>query len=139
MHPFVISHEMAHQAGIAAEDDANLLAYVIGSESNISAFRYSAYFNIFIYAYSDLKEKDSLEAKNVYALLNQQSKNDIDTLKAMNRKYRSKFRKFTNSMYDEYLKMHGQQDGINTYSDVSRWVYFREYGAQKKADLEVCP
>lgn len=139
MHPFVISHEMAHQTGIAAEDDANLAAYVIGSESTIPEFRYSAYFNIFLYAYSDLKEKDSLAAKNVYSMLNQQSKNDIDTLKAMNRKYRSKFRKFTNNLYDEYLKLHGQKEGIATYSDVTRWVYFREHSTQKKADLPICP
>jgi len=139
MHPFVVSHEMAHQTGIAAEDDANLLAYVLGSESNIAEFRYSAYFNIFIYAYADLKERDSVAAKNVYALLNQQSRNDMDTLRAMNRRYRSSFRRFTNSMYDEYLKLHGQQEGLNTYSDVTRWVYFREHSTQKKADLKVCP
>jgi len=140
MHPFVVSHEMAHQAGIAAEDDANLLAYVLGDNSDIASFRYSAYFNIFLYAYSDLKEKDSTEAVKVYEQLNQQSKNDMDTLRAMNRRYRSKFRRFTNSMYDEYLKLHGQQEGINTYNEVSKWVYFREHStAQKRTDLKVCP
>src|SRR5690606_26965563 len=38
MHPFVISHEMAHQIGIAAEDDANLVAYIICAESQDPAF-----------------------------------------------------------------------------------------------------
>jgi hypothetical protein len=139
MHPFVISHEMAHQAGIAAEDDANLMAYVLGSESTIPEFRYSAYFNLFLYAYTDLKEKDTIAAKDVFSLLNQQSKNDMDTLRAMNRKYRSKFRKLTNSLYDEYLKMHGQKEGIATYNEVTRWVYFREHDPRKKADLPICP
>jgi hypothetical protein len=139
MHPFVVSHEMAHQAGIAAEDDANLLAYVIGSESNIPAFRYSAYFNLFLYAYSDLKSKDSVIAHHIYDKLNLQSKNDMDTLREMNKRYRSSFRRFTSSMYDEYLRIHGQREGINTYNDVTRWVYFKDHSAQKKADLEVCP
>jgi hypothetical protein len=139
MHPFVICHEMAHQAGIAAEDDANLLAYVIGSESDIPAFRYSAYFNLFLYAYADLQARDSTAAKQIFATLNQQSRNDMDTLRAMNRRYRSKLRGFSTSLYDEYLRMHGQQEGINTYSDVTRWVYFREHRAKKKADLVVCP
>lgn len=139
MHPFVVSHEMAHQVGIAAEDDANLLAYVIGSESNIPAFRYSAYFNLFLYAYSDLKSKDSVIAHNIYDKLNIQSKNDMDTLREMNKKYRSSFRRISSSMYDEYLRIHGQRDGINTYNDVTRWVYFLYHGPQKKADLEVCP
>lgn len=139
MHPFVVSHEMAHQAGIAAEDDANLLAYVIGSESEIPAFRYSAYFNVFLYAYSDLKSKDSTRAHAIYDKLNLQSRNDMDTLREMNRRYRSSFRRFTSSMYDEYLRLHGQRDGINTYNDVTRWVYFKNHSPQKKADLEVCP
>lgn len=139
MHPFVICHEMAHQAGIAAEDDANLLAYVIGAESNIPAFRYSAYFNLFLYAYSDLQVRDSTAARRIFSSLNQQSKNDLDTLRAMNRRYRSKLRGFSTSLYDEYLRLHGQREGINTYSDVTRWVYFREHVPEKKADLKVCP
>ena len=139
MHPFVVSHEMAHQAGIAAEDDANLLAYVIGTESQDPAFRYSAYFNLFVYAYSDLRTQDSVIANNIYAGLNQQSKNDIDTLRANNRRYRSKFRRFTSSLYDDYLRFHGQRDGIQTYNDVTQWVYIWENGEKQKADLKVCP
>lgn len=139
MHPFVICHEMAHQAGIAAEDDANLLAYVIGSESGIPAFRYSAYFNLFLYAYSDLKARDTTAARLAFEALNQQSRNDLDTLRSMQRRYRSSFRKFSTSLYDEYLKLHGQQDGIHTYSDVTRWVYYLDHTGTKKADLVVCP
>ena len=139
MHPFVVSHEMAHQAGIAAEDDANLLAYVIGSESNIPAFRYSAYFNLFLYAYSDLKSTDSVVAHHIYDKLNLQSKNDMDTLREMNKRYRSSFRRFTSSLYDDYLRIHGQREGINTYNDVTRWVYFLYHDPKKRADLEICP
>jgi hypothetical protein len=139
MHPFVVSHEMAHQAGIAAEDDANLLAYVIGSESNIPAFRYSACFNVFLYAYSDLKAKDSVTALQIYDKLNMQSRNDMDTLRAMNIRYRSRFRRISSSMYDEYLRIHGQRDGINTYNDVTRQVYFKKHSPQTKTELDVCP
>ncbi len=139
MHPFVLTHEMAHQAGIAAEDDANLMAYIICVESKNTAFRYSAYFNLFLYAYADLKAKDSLVAKGIFATLNQQSKNDMDTLRAMNKRYRSKFRLISTSLYDDYLKLHGQRDGINTYNDVTRWVYFWEHTDKKRANLMVCP
>ncbi len=139
MHPFVLTHEMAHQAGIAAEDDANLMAYIICVESNNAAFRYSAYFNLYLYAYADLKSKDTAIARGIFAGLNQQSKNDMDTLRAMNRRYRSKFRLISSSLYDDYLKWHGQHDGINTYNDVTRWVYFWENTDKKRANLMVCP
>lgn len=139
MHPFVVCHEMAHQAGIAAEDDANLLAYILGSESQTPAFRYSAFFNLFLYAYADLKARDTTAAAHAFARLNQQSRNDLDSLSAMHRRYRSSFRHITSSMYDEYLRLHGQREGIHTYNDVSRWVYLRQHSANKRADLTVCP
>lgn len=139
MHPFVVCHEMAHQAGIAAEDDANLLAYILSAESNSASFRYSAHFNLFLYAYSDLKVKDSVAAAQVFARLNQQSKNDLDTLRKMNRRYRSKFRGISTALYDEYLRLHGQDEGIQTYNDVIRWVYYWQFIAGKRADLKVCP
>src|SRR5690606_41266297 len=86
MHPFVISHEMAHQTGIAAEDDANLVAYLIGVQSDDRAFQYSSYFNLFLYAYGDLKIKDSCRATEILGQLNQQSRMDRETLRAMYRK-----------------------------------------------------
>ncbi|MFT4062170.1 MAG: DUF3810 domain-containing protein [Edaphocola sp.] len=139
MHPFVVCHEMAHQAGIAAEDDANLLAFVVGSESNVPAFRYSAWFNLFLYAYGDLKATDSTAAKTIFNTLNLQTRNDLDTLRTMQRRYRSSFRKYSTRLYDGYLRLHGQHDGINSYNDVVRWVYLRQQLGNEKADLPVCP
>jgi hypothetical protein len=139
MHPFVVCHEMAHQAGIAAEDDANLLAYIIGAESELPAFRYSAFFNLFVYAYSGLKARDSAAASEIFALLNPQSRNDLETLRRMNQKYRSGFRRISSSLYDDYLRFHGQREGIGTYSDVTRWVYYWEYTNNKKAQISLEP
>lgn len=139
MHPFVIAHEMAHQAGIAAEDDANLLAYIICSESDVLPIRYSAHFNLFLYAFSELKITDKAAAKEIFAQLNQTNKEHMEELRKMSRKYRSSFRKMSNTLYDEYLRMHGQTDGIESYSLVTRWAYFWEYTQKRKADLKVCP
>ncbi len=139
MHPFVVSHEMAHQVGIAAEDEANLIAYILCAESHHVAFRYSAYFNLFLYAYSELRDRDSTIAKDVFSSLNRQSQGDLETLRAMQRKYRSSFRRFTTSLYDEYLRFHGQQKGIATYSEVVRWAYYWEQSHKKKTDLAICP
>lgn len=139
MHPFVISHEMAHQAGIAAEDDANLIAYIIGVRSRDPAFRYSAYFNLFLYAFSDLKEKDKVLAARLLNKLNEHSRNDLVTLKKMYEKYKSSLRGFSNSLYDEYLILHGQRKGLNSYNEVTHWVFYWEIIAKEKADIYICP
>ena len=68
--PFVICHEIAHQAGVAAEDDANLMAYSIGSISNNPTFIYSASLNIWLYVNSRLYRRDTGIAKKLEAQLN---------------------------------------------------------------------
>ena len=126
MHPFVISHEMAHQLGIAREEDANLMAYIIGVKSNNKAFQYSAYFNLYLYSSGNLEEKDKKMADELYQTLNPKTKQDISDLQAMYKKYRSVLRGLSNSLYDEYLILHGQEKGINSYNDVTKWVYYYE-------------
>lgn len=135
MHPFVITH----QAGIAAEDDANLLAYMIGVRSKDYAFQYSAYFNIFLYAFSDLETSDPAEAKIIWSDLNQRSKNDYAALLAIYQRYKSFIRGASNDLYDYYLKWNGQQKGLDSYNMVVKWVYFWEFETKEKADLIICP
>lgn len=140
MYPFVVSHEMAHQIGIAAEDEANLMAYVLGASSQDISFRYSAYFNLFVYAYADLRGKDSLLAKELFGTLNERSQRDWQELRDMNKKYRSPFRSLSNDLYDRYLKWHGQKQGIHTYGDVTKWAYYWEHEIKRSgADLTIYP
>ena len=137
MHPFVITHEMAHQAGIAREDDANLLAYIIGVRSPVAAYRYSAYFNLFLYAYSDLQARDKDLAATLLLSLNQKSRRDMQTLTVMYKKYKSAFRGFSNSIYDEYLRLHGQSKGLEAYNFVTHWVYYWELVDHEKAKVSL--
>lgn len=131
MHPFVICHEMAHQLGIAREGDANLMAYIVGVESDNKYYQYSAYFNLYLYSSSDLKEKDKDLASELSKTLNAKSQQDILDLRAMYRRYRSPIRGFANSLYDEYLIWHGQEKGLGSYNDVSKWVYYWEKMGRK--------
>src|SRR5690606_13462997 len=82
MLPFVICHEMAHQAGIAAEDDANLLSYAVGIMPEDSVFRYSAYFNLWLYTHARLRKYDSATARKERKNLNPITLAHLDTLHA---------------------------------------------------------
>lgn len=133
MHPFVIAHEMAHQTGIAAEDDANLLAYIICAESQDPSFRYSGYFNLFLYAFNDLKSINEQEAESLLQGLNARSKQDLRELREMKQKFKSRFRGISLYLYDEYLRWHGQKEGIDSYAGVVKWAYYWEQGRQQPA------
>ncbi len=125
MLPFVVSHEMAHQSGIAAEEDANLMAYVMGAQVPDSSFRYSAYFNIWLYTHARLYRIDSTEANAIKAMLNPLSVAHLDTLRAIRQRHRSDFGEYSADLYDGYLKLHNQKHGIHSYSRVasSAWAW----------------
>lgn len=122
--PFTLTHEMAHQAGIAAEDDANLLAYALGTATPDSTFRYSAYLDLWLYNNGRLYRRDSALAKQFEARLNPLTKAHIDTLEEIDRKYHNEMAQYSSKLYDSYLKMQDQKDGIRSYGNVagSAWL-----------------
>jgi hypothetical protein len=123
--PFVVCHEMAHQAGIAAEGDANLLAYAIGTSANDSSFNYSSYLNIWFYTQSRLNRRNHVLAKQLEAQLNDLTKAQIDTLERIRKQYVSDFSRYSSDLYDNYLRMHQQKEGIHSYGNVasSAWAW----------------
>ncbi len=52
--PYTAAHELAHQRGIAREDEANFMAFLVCMESEDSYIRYSAYLNLYEYVSSAL-------------------------------------------------------------------------------------
>ena len=52
--PFTAAHELAHQRGIAREDEANFIAYLVCLESTDPYVRYSGYLNLYEYVASAL-------------------------------------------------------------------------------------
>jgi hypothetical protein len=119
MLPFVVCHEMAHQSGIAAEDDANLLAYALCTAAPDTAFRYSAYFNLWLYTHNRLMRTDSIQAKALLASLNDLSRTQLDTLRDIRSRFRSDLSRYSGKLYDRYLRLHHQDAGIESYSHVA--------------------
>ena len=52
--PYTAAHELSHQRGIAREDEANFMAFLVCLESDDAYVRYSAYLNLFEYVCSAL-------------------------------------------------------------------------------------
>ena len=126
MLPFVVCHEMAHQAGIAAEDDANLMAYALGTSVDDPSFRYSAYLNIWFYTHGRVRRRDSVMAKRFYAQLNNLTKAHIDTLEKISEQYHHEVAEYSSELYDSYLRLQNQKDGIRSYSNVARSAWLLE-------------
>lgn len=66
---FTVAHEMAHQRGIARENEANFLAYLVCTESDDVYMQYSGHLNMFEYLVSALNKVDSKTAGTLYSKL----------------------------------------------------------------------
>ena len=68
--PFTAAHELAHQRGIAREDEANFIAYLICISSDDAYIRYSGYLNMYEYVANALWKADRdlyYEVRNMLA------------------------------------------------------------------------
>lgn len=137
--PFIACHEMAHQLGYASESEANFVGYLAAAASTDVYFRYSVYLDLFSYAQAEEvvlygKEKDFKAFESVI----KQNRIRLDTLvKKDRREIREFFNKRRNrispavsNLYDQYLKMNKQLQGVNSYNEVIGWLiaYQKKYG-----------
>lgn len=122
LHPFVACHEIAHQIGYAREDEANFVGFLAARMSADTAFLYSAYFDMFLYANAALYRTDSAAANMNMKSLHPEVQRDIVKLREFRVKYQSPIEKIIDMAYDRYLRMNQQPEGTLTYGRVVRWL-----------------
>ncbi len=114
--PFTVAHELAHQRGIARENEANFVAFLVTSSSSDPYIRYTAYLNLYEYVANALWYADS---EGYYEVLKTLSPAVIGELRA----YSAFFDQFRDSVAadvsdavnDTYLKVHGNEAGSASY------------------------
>jgi len=122
--PFVISHEVSHQIGIAYEDEANFLAYLACYNSNDKYMNYSAAFMGLLYVMSALDKND--DYKQFINSVNEDVIKDIKYYYSFWQKYDKPIASVASKINDTYLKANNQKDGIKSYSRVVRLLaYYR--------------
>ena len=115
LHPFVVAHEMGHQLGFAREQEANLTGFLAARASGDSLMRYSAYFDMFLYANAALYRSDSMAARRHYESLAPLARKDLETLRAFRIRYRTVLEELTDWWYDRFLRLNGQEQGARSY------------------------
>lgn len=128
--PFVLCHELAHQLGYASESEANFVGFLAASNSTDTLMQYSAYLEMFLYAWSRLYYSDSTQARQLLQELHPSVRNDIRIIRDFNRKYQGWLQQMTTWVYDYYLRQNRQAKGIDSYGEVTGWLlaYQKKYG-----------
>lgn len=128
--PFSVCHEMAHQAGFGPESEANLVAFLTARESRNLFFQYSAYSGVYIYALSELYNRDSVLAKNYYNRLPEILKKDRKEMQKYLQEHTHIIQPVIDRVYEWYLQSQQQSEGLASYNYVVAWLiaYGKKYG-----------
>ena len=117
---FTAAHEMAHQRGVAPEDEANFMAFLACYTSSDSYLKYCSLVEIANFLTNTLYHKDRAlfeEARSYF------SEETIDEYRNYSENYEPYRDNIVNDaaseINDTYLKAQGQKDGIASYSLVS--------------------
>lgn len=115
--PFTMAHEMAHQRGIAREDEANLVAFLVCMESDDAYVRYSGYCNMINYVLNALYKADKTLYSDFYhKYYPSKVRSEFSAYSLFFDKYRdSSASTVTGTINDGFIKSQGQSAGIKSY------------------------
>ena len=118
--PYTAAHEFAHQRGIARENEANFIAFLVSLESEDPYIRYCAYLNLYEYVASALYSADKTEGKSLYFdardRLDGAVRGELSAYSAFYKKYSdSKAGAVGNSINNAFLQANGTAEGSRSY------------------------
>ncbi len=114
--PFTVAHEMAHQRGIAREDEANFVAFLVCIGSDDDYIRYSGYANMLNYLNSALSQANRELAKQLIAGEPTAIKQEFSAYSVFFDKYRdSTASTVTGAVNNTFLQSQGQSAGTKSY------------------------
>ena len=115
------AHEMAHQRGIARENECNFIAFAVLIESDDPFLRYSAYLDVYSNILSALYDEDPKLVSSVP--IEKRIINDRLSYSKFFDKYReSKASEVTNTINNSYLQANGQVEGTKSYDMITEMV-----------------
>ena len=117
--PFTAAHEFAHQRGIARENEANFVAFLVCAESDDAYIRYSGYLNLYEYVVNALYSASKDMYKDVRAQLAVRATGEMKAYSVFYDQYReSEISKVSTSINNAYLQANGTQEGTKSYGMV---------------------
>ncbi len=115
---FTAAHELAHQRGIARENEANFMAYLVTSSSSDPYLRYSGALYMYEYIGAALYKTDKELYKEIDSSLSSMAKSDISASRAVSEKYGDTVINDISTFFNDlFLKSNGTE-GVVSYGKV---------------------
>lgn len=136
--PSTVTHELAHQRGVASEQECNFLAVLAATTSGNPAYVYSGWLMGYIYLSNALYAAD----QDAYWAIRETLPETVLADLRFNNDYWAQFRvsavkTVSNKVYDRLLKAYGDERGIQSYGTVVDLlvVYYRPDSQYRGAPL----
>ena len=117
-YPTTTCHEMAHQIGFAAENEANFIGFLAANYNDNIYFKYASYRMAFGYCISELRKRDKNVSKELWKALNKGISKDFNTSYQFWQAYKNPFEPLVKKGYNAYLKANKQDKGVQSYNYV---------------------
>lgn len=114
--PVVSCHEMAHQIGFAAENEANFLAMLATTNNDDLYFQYAGYIFALRYCINEIARRD---IDTYHAILPTVNFGILESYREMREfwaSYENPFEDLSKAFWDQFLKANNQSKGIMSYS-----------------------
>jgi hypothetical protein len=117
-YPTTVCHEMAHQIGFAAENEANFVGFLAANYNDDVYFKYASYRMAFGYCISEIRKRDSDVSKELWLMVNKGIAKDFEASYQFWQAYENPFEPLFKKGYNAYLKANKQEKGITSYNYV---------------------
>ena len=127
--PATLLHEQAHYMGIAHEDQANFMSYLVGLAHPNPIFSYSVHVLALFYLMDTIKTIDYPQFLDLEAQYSDAMRRDIEHYHQFWLSVPRTFSSLSNTINDVYLKINRQSEGIQSYRMMVVWLvsYHRVY------------
>ena len=116
--PDTVAHELAHQRGVASEDEANFAAIVSALTSGDPVYEYSGALSAWSALGNELYKYDSEAYFELFRALDPGVQEDIRAANEYWDAFASPVSEVSEAVYDSFLKGYGESNGIKTYGMV---------------------
>ncbi len=117
-YPSTTCHEMAHQIGWAAENDANFVGFLASIANDDLHFKYSGYRMAYNYCIGQVYKHDKTIAKEIKKSVNKGIYKDYRDSYLHWKQFDNPIEPYFKKGYNSYLKANNQTKGIKSYSYV---------------------
>ncbi len=112
--PFTLCHELGHSLAVAREDEANYLGFLACRAADSELFRYSGYYNAFIYCFNALYDENVTKARSLWDRCSQELLHDSNVHVEHNKQYEGKIQDAAQAVNDAYIKTFDEA-GVKSY------------------------